>query len=110
MSSVGPKTMSHTTCTCCTPAQHASARMIPLPSSTIIALPFGHAIERFGHNPDMPIAKPRAYLPNWAVATILTGFVGGTYWYSMRAVGSDDLEKELARESDRQRRRQEGEQ
>ena len=58
----------------------------------------------------MPHAKPRAYLPNWALATILAGFVGGTYWYSMRAVGSDDLEKELARESERQRVRQEGEQ
>lgn len=58
----------------------------------------------------MPLAKPRAYLPNWAVATILAGFVGGTYLYSMRAVGSDDLEKELAKENERQRRRQEGEQ
>ena len=60
--------------------------------------------------PVMPLAKSRAYLPNWAVATILAGFVGGTYYYSMRAVGSDDLEKELARENERQRRRQEGEQ
>lgn len=58
----------------------------------------------------MPLAKPRAYLPNWAVAGILAGFVGGTYWFSMRAVGSDDLEKELAKENDRQRRHQEGEQ
>ena len=58
----------------------------------------------------MPLVQPKAYLPNWAVATILAGFVGGTYWYSMRAVGSDDLEKELAKENDRQRRRQEGEQ
>ncbi len=57
----------------------------------------------------MGLARPKAYLPNWAVATILAGFVGGTYWYSMRAVGSDDLEKELARENARQQKKlQEG--
>ncbi len=53
----------------------------------------------------MTLARPKAYLPNWALATILAGFVGGTYWYSMRAVGSDDLEKELAKENARQQKR-----
>lgn len=53
----------------------------------------------------MTPARPKAYLPNWALATILAGFVGGTYWYSMRAVGSDDLEKELAKENARQQKR-----
>lgn len=53
----------------------------------------------------MPLAKPKVYLPNWAVATCLAGFVAGTYWYSMRAVGSDDLEKELAKENARQAQR-----
>ena len=55
--------------------------------------------------PKMALAKPKAFLPNWALATILAGFVGGTYWYSMRAVGSDDLEKELARENARQQKK-----
>jgi hypothetical protein len=61
------------------------------------------------HPHHMPLVKPRTYLPNWALAAILAGFVGGTYLYSMRAVGSDDLEKELARENERQRIRQGGE-
>ncbi len=53
----------------------------------------------------MTLARPKAYLPNWAMATVLAGFVAGTYWYSMRAVGSDDLEKELARENARQQKK-----
>jgi hypothetical protein len=53
----------------------------------------------------MILAKPKVILPNWAVAACLTGFVAGTYLYSIRAVGSDDLEQELARENARQQRR-----
>ena len=41
-------------------------------------------------------------LPNWAVATVLTIFVGATYYSSMHAVGSDDMTQELQREAARQ--------
>lgn len=43
----------------------------------------------------MTVIQAKAFIPNWAIAVGLAGFVAGTYWYSMRAVGSDDLEKEL---------------
>jgi hypothetical protein len=41
-------------------------------------------------------------LPNWAVAGILGTFVVGTYYYSMRAVGTGDLAKEVENEYTRQ--------
>ena len=31
-------------------------------------------------------------LPNWAVAAVLTSFVAGTYFYSMKAVGDDSAQ------------------
>jgi hypothetical protein len=43
----------------------------------------------------MTVVQPKAFLPNWAIGVGLAGFVAATYWYSMRAVGTDDLEKEL---------------
>ena len=45
---------------------------------------------------------PKRYLPNWGVAAVLTGFVAGTYYYSMHAVGSDDMPQELQRQVERQ--------
>lgn len=45
---------------------------------------------------------PKKILPNWAVAGILTAFVGATYYSSMHAVGSDDMTQELQREAARQ--------
>ena len=52
----------------------------------------------------MPVqpATPRKLMPNWALAGLLTAFVGGTYLYSMHAVGTEDLAAELHAESDRQ--------
>ena len=47
-------------------------------------------------------------LPNWAVAAVLAGFVGATYWYSARAVSVSDVAAELDREAERQQREQEG--
>ena len=45
---------------------------------------------------------PKKILPNWAVAGILTAFVGATYYSSMHAVGTDDVTQELQREAARQ--------
>lgn len=50
----------------------------------------------------MSLPMPRKVLPNWAVATVLTAFVGATYYSSMHAVGSDDMTQELQREAARQ--------
>ena len=50
----------------------------------------------------MSLPMPKKVLPNWAVATILTAFVGATYYSSMHAVGSDDMTQELQREAARQ--------
>lgn len=50
----------------------------------------------------MSLPMPRKVLPNWAVATLLTAFVGATYYSSMHAVGSDDMTQELQREAARQ--------
>ena len=47
------------------------------------------------HFHTMTVLQAKAFVPNWAIAVGLAGIVAGTYWYSMRAVGSDDLEKEL---------------
>uniref|UniRef100_A0A061RN71 Cytochrome c oxidase assembly factor 3 mitochondrial coiled-coil domain-containing protein n=1 Tax=Tetraselmis sp. GSL018 TaxID=582737 RepID=A0A061RN71_9CHLO len=48
----------------------------------------------------MPVAvKSRA--PNFVVAGALSAFVLGTYWYTMRAVGQDDIQKEIDREAAR---------
>ena len=48
------------------------------------------------------LPMPKKYLPNWAVAGILTAFVGATYYSSMHAVGTDDVTQELQREAARQ--------
>ena len=45
---------------------------------------------------------PKSYLPNWALAGLLGVFVGGTYFYTIRSVGSEDVAAELERESARQ--------
>lgn len=45
---------------------------------------------------------PKSYLPNWGVAVVLAAFVTGTYYYSMHAVGSDDMTQELRKEAERQ--------
>jgi hypothetical protein len=45
---------------------------------------------------------PAKVLPNWALAGVLAAFVGGTYFYSMHAVGTDDLRAELEAENKRQ--------
>ena len=50
----------------------------------------------------MSLPMPRKILPNWAVAGLLTAFVGATYYSSMHAVGSDDMTQELQREAARQ--------
>ena len=44
------------------------------------------------------IGARRTILPNWAVATCLAGFVGATYLYSIRAVATDNLDKEITRQ------------
>lgn len=38
----------------------------------------------------------KTLLPNWAVATCLAGFAAATYFYSIRAVASNDLDGEIA--------------
>lgn len=48
------------------------------------------------------LPMPLKILPNWAVAGILTAFVGATYYSSMHAVGTDDMTQELQREAARQ--------
>ena len=52
----------------------------------------------------MALAPRKVYLPNWAIGGLLLGFVAGTYVYTMRAVGTDDLAQELSRELQRQER------
>lgn len=49
-----------------------------------------------------PMPMPKTYLPNWGVAVVLAAFVTGTYYYSMHAVGSDDMTQELRKEAERQ--------
>lgn len=46
-------------------------------------------------------------LPNWAIAALLGGFAAGTYYYSMRAVGTGDLAKEVEAEYQRQLKQEE---
>ena len=41
------------------------------------------------------LPQPKKLMPNWALAGLLTGFVAATYLYSMRAVGGDDLGREV---------------
>ena len=48
------------------------------------------------------LPQPKKLMPNWALAGLLTSFVAGTYFYSMRAVGSEDLAQELVHEAARQ--------
>ena len=40
----------------------------------------------------MALTPTRKLLPNWALAGLLGAFVGGTYWYSLRAVGDDSAQ------------------
>ena len=51
---------------------------------------------------NLSLPMPKKILPNWAVAGVLTAFVGATYYSSMHAVGSDDMTQELQREAARQ--------
>lgn len=44
---------------------------------------------------------PSIQVKNFAVAGALGAFVAGTYLYTMRAVGQDDLAKEVEREAAR---------
>jgi hypothetical protein len=46
-------------------------------------------------------------LPNWAIASLLGVFVAGTYYYSMRSVGTGDLGKEVEAEYQRQLKQEE---
>ena len=57
---------------------------------------------RMGAARNISLPMPKKYLPNWAVAGILTAFVGATYYSSMHAVGTDDMTQELQREAVRQ--------
>ena len=57
---------------------------------------------RMGAPRSVSLPMPKKILPNWAVATIMTAFVGATYYSSMHAVGSDDMTQELQREVARQ--------
>ena len=48
-----------------------------------------------------PLQPTTKLLPNWALAGLLGAFVGGTYYYSLRAVGDDsgqEMEREFARQ------------
>jgi len=47
---------------------------------------------------------PKRLLSNGAVAGILAAFAAGSYWWSMSAVGQNDIEKEVQREVERQQR------
>ena len=51
-----------------------------------------------------PLQVPRRYLSNGVVAGILAAFAAGSYWWSMSAVGQNDIEKEVQREVERQQR------
>ena len=56
-----------------------------------------------GRPPILSLQKPTVYLPNWAMAGLLLTFVGGTYWYTLHAVGKEDLSEELRKEYERQK-------
>jgi hypothetical protein len=64
----------------------------------------GKASRVFSSQWPMALTTPKVYLPNWAIGGLLLGFVAGTYVYTMRAVGTDDLGTELTRELQRQER------
>lgn len=49
----------------------------------------------------------RIPIPNWAVAGLLTVFVGSTYFQTFRRVSIDDLDAELEREIEQEIKRQE---
>lgn len=57
----------------------------------------------FAGPPLSSLPMPKKYLPNWALAGALGGFVVGTYMYTMQRVagGSDDLSHALDQEADR---------
>lgn len=63
-------------------------------------VPGGPSIPGLPGAKDLP--QPKSYLPNWALAGLLGVFVGGTYFYTIRSVGSEDVAAELERESARQ--------
>lgn len=50
--------------------------------------------------------RPSGGLPNWALAGLLTVFVGASYLTIFRRVSKNDLEKELERELEEEARRQ----
>lgn len=50
--------------------------------------------------------RPRGGLPNWAIASLLTVFVGASYLTIFRRVSKNDLEKELERELEEEAQRQ----
>ena len=52
-----------------------------------------------------PLARAtvRQVLPNWAIAGLLTLAAGGSYYYTLYAVGLTDLDVELEKELARQR-------
>lgn len=64
----------------------------------------GHFTSAYESPVSMALAQPKVYLPNWAIGGLLLGFVAGTYVYTMRAVGTDDLNVELTKELQRQER------
>ncbi len=51
-----------------------------------------------------PMQVPKRFLSNGMVAGILAAFAAGSYWWSMSAVGQNDIEKEVQREVERQQR------
>ncbi len=42
-----------------------------------------------------PLLMPRKFVSNQVMAGILVSFVAGSYYWSMHAVGSTDIEKEV---------------
>jgi hypothetical protein len=50
------------------------------------------------------MTQPVKLLPNWALAGLLSGFIAGSYYYTLRRVGNSDLEAEVQREVKRQRK------
>lgn len=48
------------------------------------------------------LGQRQTLLPNWAIASLLAGVVGFTYFYSIRAVSNDDLDQEISRQLQQQ--------
>lgn len=47
-------------------------------------------------------AKKKPVIPNWGIAAILTSFVFGTYFYSVKAVGTDNVDQEILKQIEMQ--------